>query len=487
MDLLLGLPDDELDGLAMSLEQAPAIEPPAARRKATATATTNQSTTCRAHLTNLQTNLVGVESLGGVSVRDTQGRGLGLFTTRSFSCGETLFTERPQLAVASVGVRERCDWCMRSLVACPADLPHSHLWPSAPRRTACAGCGTLYCCDTCRSIAASHGHARLCDAIRSGDLVSFEECCRTQGAGLSADPRISIAAALLALRMMAHLAACGQGGNTAAVDAAEGASARAVGTVDVCCQCEGNGTTSTAGADGGCADGGATAPNATIATVSAVADEPPASACTSPYAHLSEETGTSVNALAARLHPLIRAVLRLSEAESRALDETVLRALLRSVSSNATWVQPVSAFADYVAASRSVRRRDEANETLARLQEHCALLRTQRAAELSGGERVDEVADEVYGARGGAVFLLQSKVNHSCKPNAKIVCSFTDATIDLVAAADLPAGAEVTISYIAPNLDRARRRQLLRAGYGFACTCELCGPEAVDAYPVSVE
>lgn len=154
-----------------------------------------------------------------------------------------------------------------------------------------------------------------------------------------------------------------------------------------------------------------------------------------------------------------------------------MRELLLAVSCNATHVAPLSAFADYVAASRSARRREEVPRTLHQLQAHCEALRTHAAhgAELDGTESLDQVADRVYGARGAALYVLQSKINHTCaQPTAKLVCAFTDATIDVVAQADLPAGAEITISYVPPTLDAARRRQTLRASYGFTCKCELC-------------
>ena len=149
--------------------------------------------------------------------------------------------------------------------------------------------------------------------------------------------------------------------------------------------------------------------------------------------------------------------------------------MLRAVASNATSVRPVSCFADYLAASRTVRRREEDGRTLKQLEAHCAALRREHAEALNGSERVDEVADWVYGARGGALYLLQSKMNHACvHPNCMLVCSFTDATIDVVAKEEVPCGAELTISYCAPGLDRARRRQQLRTSYGFDCCCPAC-------------
>lgn len=34
------------------------------------------------------------------------------------------------------------------------------------------------------------------------------------------------------------------------------------------------------------------------------------------------------------------------------------------------------------------------------------------------------VAHLVYGSRGAALYKLQNKMNHSCRPNAKLLCAF---------------------------------------------------------------
>ena len=108
-------------------------------------------------------------------------------------------------------------------------------------------------------------------------------------------------------------------------------------------------------------------------------------------------------------------------------------------------------------------------------------------ATLAGDEKIDEVADAVYGARGGALYKFQSKMNHSCMPNARLLCSFTDASIDVVACADVPAGTEVLISYVNPASDRAHRQRVLRASYGFACTCAACAGGAAEPAAARLE
>ena len=167
------------------------------------------------------------------------------------------------------------------------------------------------------------------------------------------------------------------------------------------------------------------------------------------------------------------------------MNERLVGRVLAMVSSNATRVAPLSSFADYLAASRGARRRaansaadGEGGGSLRALQAHCEALRASLSNGLRGDESADEVADAAYGARGSSLFVLQSKINHACAPNAKLVCAFTDATIDIVAERDLRRGDEICISYIGPGLGRVRRRQLLRTNYGFGCVCSLCSSEA---------
>ena len=86
--------------------------------------------------------------------------------------------------------------------------------------------------------------------------------------------------------------------------------------------------------------------------------------------------------------------------------------------------------------------------------------------------------------KGVAVFPLLSKINHSCAPNCFVVWS-RDNSAQLVAAADLPAGAELSIDYLGDRADEytgARRRRWLEAQYGFVCSCSKCR-DALAACP----
>lgn len=92
------------------------------------------------------------------------------------------------------------------------------------------------------------------------------------------------------------------------------------------------------------------------------------------------------------------------------------------------------------------------------------------------GEGYDAHAD------GTGFYALQSCANHSCQPNAHTLKSDGDSTGDAVvtATAAIPAGTEITISYIDTELP-LRERQAALADYGFTCRCGRCLREGAGA------
>ncbi|KAF8063037.1 trappc6b [Scenedesmus sp. PABB004] len=72
-----------------------------------------------------------------------------------------------------------------------------------------------------------------------------------------------------------------------------------------------------------------------------------------------------------------------------------------------------------------------------------------------------------------------SLVNHGCAPNTAAPVLVGDRLL-LRAAVAVPAGSELVTSYLGPagGLPRAARQALLRAGYGFDCSCTRCRAEA---------
>lgn len=73
--------------------------------------------------------------------------------------------------------------------------------------------------------------------------------------------------------------------------------------------------------------------------------------------------------------------------------------------------------------------------------------------------------------RSAGVWILASYINHSCLPN--IERAFIGDMIVIRAAQDLPAGSELTHSYIS-ILGGYQERQHGLSGYGFRCDCRRC-------------
>ena len=357
-----------------------------------------------------------------VSVRVGGCGSLGMYAQRDFAAGEVVFTEKPQLTAVINPAVPHCEWCMRSLAECPPELPHAHFWPAAPRQSSCDACRARFCCSTCRRHAEEAGHARLCGAISSGELAAFEASCRE----LSHDA-LWAGVALLVVRMLAHLLLAAEGG-----DGERRLEEARRGYAHLTRGCWGD-------------EGGG---------------------------RYQDGAASATRALFSRVMALLRVTLD----ERRWLDEPLMRDLFRAAAVNTALLQPINPFADYVTASRTVRRGD-GGATLRALEAHGDELRARHGARLEGAQTLDEVHADVYGVRGGAVFKLHSKLNHSCEPNAKLVCAFTESTIDVVAKTDIRAGDELTIGYVEPSLDLGRRRQTLRSCYGFDCACARCERE----------
>jgi hypothetical protein len=92
-----------------------------------------------------------------------------------------------------------------------------------------------------------------------------------------------------------------------------------------------------------------------------------------------------------------------------------------------------------------------------------------------------DILDKSYdaGCEGSAFYVIQSCCNHSCSPNAhafKRDGQDTDGAAVVLAKRAIPAGEEVTLSYIDESLPYHERQAAL-ADYGFACACEKCAIE----------
>lgn len=99
-----------------------------------------------------------------------------------------------------------------------------------------------------------------------------------------------------------------------------------------------------------------------------------------------------------------------------------------------------------------------------------ALLRAASAA-LAG-------AGDARHRTGSAAYLLASMLNHSCEPALDVTFPHNNGVAAFVAARDIAAREQLTISYVDSGLALPRRRQDLLFGYGFTCACPRCVEEA---------
>jgi hypothetical protein len=82
------------------------------------------------------------------------------------------------------------------------------------------------------------------------------------------------------------------------------------------------------------------------------------------------------------------------------------------------------------------------------------------------------------------MYEVLARVNHSCEPNAeRIAGPLEGSVVRVVTLADIPAEAEVLVSYIDHTAPLRVRRKHLRQQYKFTCECPRCAREARDEAP----
>ncbi|KAI0319514.1 hypothetical protein OF83DRAFT_1109832 [Amylostereum chailletii] len=90
------------------------------------------------------------------------------------------------------------------------------------------------------------------------------------------------------------------------------------------------------------------------------------------------------------------------------------------------------------------------------------------------------------GEDDSSIFLLASRFNHSCRPNARYSWHAASRALRIYALQDIPEGQEIMVSYIAGRnvygSTKAERFERLNVRYGFYCACEACSlPSTVQA------
>ncbi|KAJ6466295.1 hypothetical protein C8R45DRAFT_485048 [Mycena sanguinolenta] len=79
-----------------------------------------------------------------------------------------------------------------------------------------------------------------------------------------------------------------------------------------------------------------------------------------------------------------------------------------------------------------------------------------------------------------------SRLNHSCSPNTDRVFDLPSLSFRLYAVRDIPAGEELTLSYVEVDVPTAERQKSLKP-YGFTCTCAACTDPSSDARRATIE
>ncbi|XP_017057223.1 SET and MYND domain-containing protein 5 [Drosophila ficusphila] len=97
--------------------------------------------------------------------------------------------------------------------------------------------------------------------------------------------------------------------------------------------------------------------------------------------------------------------------------------------------------------------------------------------------KVGEFAGEFLNNEGSGLYLLQSKINHSCVPNACSTFPYSNDIVVMKALTPIQQGDEICISYLDEcMLERSRhsRHKVLRENYIFVCQCPKCRAQASD-------
>ncbi len=85
--------------------------------------------------------------------------------------------------------------------------------------------------------------------------------------------------------------------------------------------------------------------------------------------------------------------------------------------------------------------------------------------------------EDALEARGEGLYRWHSCINHSCRPNLEQVPHSTGSRVVLKAIVDIPAGAALSLSYVALPQAKAARRTELATYYDFECACVACVSE----------
>uniref|UniRef100_A0A1B0CIA3 SET domain-containing protein n=1 Tax=Lutzomyia longipalpis TaxID=7200 RepID=A0A1B0CIA3_LUTLO len=105
-------------------------------------------------------------------------------------------------------------------------------------------------------------------------------------------------------------------------------------------------------------------------------------------------------------------------------------------------------------------------------------------------DKFEEFSGSFLDVEGSGLYVVQSKLNHSCLPNAEIKFPHSNHTLMIAAVKDIEPGEEICISYLSEcllNRSRHTRHKFLKENYLFVCQCELCTSQIADPDVTSSE
>uniref|UniRef100_A0A0K8TT51 Protein-lysine N-trimethyltransferase SMYD5 n=1 Tax=Tabanus bromius TaxID=304241 RepID=A0A0K8TT51_TABBR len=104
--------------------------------------------------------------------------------------------------------------------------------------------------------------------------------------------------------------------------------------------------------------------------------------------------------------------------------------------------------------------------------------------------KIDQFAGDFLNTEGSGLYILQSKINHSCVPNAESSFPYSNDILVLKALRNILPGEEICVSYLDEcQLSRSRhsRQKELRENYLFICKCPKCESQINDLDETSEE
>lgn len=93
---------------------------------------------------------------------------------------------------------------------------------------------------------------------------------------------------------------------------------------------------------------------------------------------------------------------------------------------------------------------------------------------------LDETVGQFLNNEGSGLYLTQSKINHSCNPNAEIQFPYSNNVLQVTALRNIATNEEICISYLDDcqlNRSRHSRQKYLQENYLFTCDCVKCEEE----------